>query len=118
MFFQRHWDEIGQDVLDFVIGVFRKCSIPREVNKTLTSLRLKVKDPENIKQFTPISLSNISYKIITKVLVQRPRLFLNGMISPNQSSFLLGRGTKNNYIVASEILHPMKNRKGKGDGWR
>lgn len=41
---------------------------------------------------------------------------LNSMISPNQKSFLPGRGTEANYIVASEILHSMRTRKG-NKGW-
>lgn len=49
-------------------------------------------------------------------MVQRLRPLLNGMISPNQNSFLPRRGTENNYIVASEILHSMRGRKEK-KGW-
>ena len=44
--------------------------------------------------------------------MQRLKPQLNDMISLNQSSFLPRSGTENNYIVATEILHTMKKRKG------
>ncbi|XP_056692079.1 uncharacterized protein [Spinacia oleracea] len=57
-----------------------------------------------------------NYKIVSKILVNRIRPHLKDIISPNQNSFLPGRGCEVNYIAASEILHSMKSRKGK-NGW-
>lgn len=100
------------DVVGFVNNILESCVIPKNLNRTLISLIHKIEDPKSIKQFRPINLYNTTYKIVTKVLVQKFRTLLNDIISPNQSSFLPGGGIENNYIVASEILYYMKGRKG------
>lgn len=56
-------------------------------------------DPHTFKDFRPISLCNVLYKLVTKVLVHRLRPFLGDLISPLQSSFIPGRGTKDNAIL-------------------
>lgn len=72
-------------------------------------------NPGNFKEFWPISLCNTIYKIITKVLVNRLRPFLNDIIGPHQSSFLPGRCTSDNAIILQEIVHGMKKSKKKKD---
>jgi len=42
----------------------------------------KVDKPEYVSQFCPISLCNVVYKIITKVIVNRIKPMLDGIISP------------------------------------
>lgn len=49
----------------------------------------------------------MTYKLITKVLVNRLRPFLNDLIGPMQSSFLPGRGTMDNSLVDQEVVHQM-----------
>lgn len=67
----------------------------------------KTDNPLTFKDFRPISLCNVLYKIVTKVLVHRLRPFLNDMVSPLQSSFNPGRSTSDNAIVLQEIVHYM-----------
>lgn len=55
----------------------------------------------------------MAYKIITKVLVNHLRPFLDDMISPLQSSFIPGRGTSDNAILAQEVVHYMHLNKSK-----
>jgi len=69
--------------------------------------------PSTFKDFRPISLCNIVYKLITKVLVHCLKPILNAIISPYKSSFLSGRGTANNSIVLQEIVHFMRRSKKK-----
>ncbi|XP_057755680.1 uncharacterized protein LOC130974857 [Arachis stenosperma] len=63
--------------------------------------------------FRPISLCNVVYKIITKVLTNRLRPFLPDIVSPLQGGFIPGRGAPDNIIVAQEILNFMKHTKSK-----
>lgn len=76
----------------------------------------KIEDSSSISQFRPISLCNTVYKIITKVIANRLRGSLHKRISPNQNSFLPARGTETDVIIANEILHAMRARKGV-KGW-
>lgn len=45
-------------------------------------------NPESIKMFRPISLCNVRYKIITKIIVARLWPLLGKMVGPFQSSFI------------------------------
>lgn len=60
----------------------------------------KLGQPTRFKELRPISLCNVAYKVITKVVVQQLRPLLNDIISPLQNSFIPGRGTKDNAILA------------------
>ena len=44
-----------------------------------------------MKDFRPISLSNVTYKIISKVLATRLKPILSDIVSENQTAFTLGR---------------------------
>lgn len=50
------------------------------------------------------------------MLVNRLRPFLDEIIGPYQSSFLLGRRTSDNALILQEVIHSMrKSKKKKGD---
>ena len=53
----------------------------------------------------PIALCNIAYKILAKLLVNRLKLLLDGLISEFQSAFIGGRSIFDNVILAFEISH-------------
>ena len=95
----------------FIKNYFKEESFPSEFNNCFITLIPKVDNPETIKQFRPITLCNVSYKILTKVLVNRIRPLLGKLIGPFQSSFLPGRQTSDNIIITQEILHSLDNRK-------
>ena len=53
------------------------------------------------------------YKLLTKVIASRLRSVIMKIIYPNQCSFVPGRQGTDNIIVAQEVIHSMRNRKGK-----
>lgn len=112
-FYHHFWESIKSDCFNLVKDVFKSLNVPRNLNSTLITLIPKIENPLRIKNFRPISLVNINYKMITKILVQRIRPHLEDLISPNQNSFIPNRGSDVNFIVASEILHSMNKKKGK-----
>lgn len=65
IFYHKYWDIVGTDVCSFVKNCFATNSIPKEINRTLIAPILKVNSPERVKQFRPISLCNVTYKVIT-----------------------------------------------------
>ncbi|XP_057452893.1 uncharacterized protein LOC130744751 [Lotus japonicus] len=106
-FFKKYWEFVGDDLWTVVRNAFNEGSADRNLMETLIVLIPKVDTPSTIKEFRPISLCNVTYKLITKVIVNRVRPFLNRLIGPMQSSFLPGRGTTDNVFLAQEIMHYM-----------
>ncbi|XP_028105122.1 uncharacterized protein LOC114304168 [Camellia sinensis] len=72
-FYHKHWDIVGPFVCKFIKNCFANKHIPDSMNKILLTLIPKVDNPESITQFRPISLCNVLYKTLTKVLVNRLR---------------------------------------------
>ncbi|KAL8137624.1 LOW QUALITY PROTEIN: hypothetical protein V2J09_003625, partial [Rumex salicifolius] len=95
---------------------FSSCQLHQGLNDTIISLIPKVKTPERIGQFCPISLCNVIYKVITKVLVLRMQTLLIDLIGPIQGSFILGRVITDNIVLAQEVVHSMRFKKGR-KGW-
>jgi hypothetical protein len=112
-FYQRSWDIVGNAVHRFVVSVWQNPSLIADVNQTDICLIPKVTSPENIKQFRPISLCNTSYKIVSKVIVERLKECISSLISPFQTGFVSGRNIHENIIVAKEMAHTMHRMKGK-----
>ena len=114
LFYQSFWSLIGVDIISAVLDCLNNCKIPLEINSTNITLIPKVKSPELITDFRPISLCNVVYKIVSKVLANRLRAILPLIISENQSAFQAGRVITDNILMAFETLHYMKHQqKGK-----
>ena len=113
LFYQNQWEVVGLSVCRYVKSIFDGAPIDHEVNKTLLVLIPKVDNPESIKQFRPISLCTVLYKIITKVIANRLKIVLPHIVGPTQSSFVPCRNITDNIIITQEVVHSMKRKKGK-----
>lgn len=65
-----------------------------------------------------ISLCNVVYRILAKVLANRFKQVLQHTISLEQSAFLPNQLIIDNAMIAFEILHYMCNRRCKKKGWQ
>ena len=79
---------------------FRVGSLDPSLVETMIILISKGKQPMHLRDFRPISLCNVIYKVITKVVVNRLRLDLQDIIGPLKNSFILRRCATDNMIVA------------------
>lgn len=83
----------------------------QEWNATIICLIPIVEKPEEASQFRPISLCNVVYKIISKVLVDRLKPIMREIISPFQNAFVPGRWLSDNCLIAHELVTLIKRRK-------
>ncbi|KAL6225596.1 hypothetical protein ACLB2K_004445 [Fragaria x ananassa] len=77
-------------------------------NCTYLALIPKVDNPEVASQFRPIALCNFGYKILTKIISNRLKLFMPDLITENQSAFVSGRQIQDNILVAHKCFHRLK----------
>jgi hypothetical protein len=111
LFFKKYWEVVGNSITSEVLKVFNGGDMPEGWNETCVVLIPKVPNPMGMKDLRPISLCNIVYKLISKVLANRLKLILPEIISPNQSAFVPGRLVTDNILLPYEYTHFMRNKK-------
>jgi hypothetical protein len=106
-FFQTNWPIMKKEVCNVVMNCLNTGTIPQELNMTHITLIPKSKNPMNVMDFRPISLCNVLYKLISKVLANQLKKILPTIITPTQSAFIPGRLISDNVLAAYETLHTM-----------
>ena len=103
LFYQKFWHIVDNEVTDAVLDFLHAGYMVPDINYTHIVLIPKVKKSEKMADFRPISLCNVIYKIISKVLANRLKLILPQLISPTQSAFVLGCLIIDNMLVLSSL---------------
>ena len=98
-FYQRFWDLIGDDVYRDSLEWMNNLCFPSSVNDTNICLIPKLQNSKTMKDYRPIALCNVNYKILSKVLANRLKKLLPRIISQEQSAFVLGRSITDNVLV-------------------
>ncbi|KAL5538312.1 hypothetical protein UlMin_043117 [Ulmus minor] len=107
----------GMSVATACLGVLNEGMSLASTNETLITLIPKVKSPNRITDYRPISLCNVIYKIISKMLTNKLRLVMNSVISEEQNAFIPGRLISDNAIIEFECLHAIKRKRSKKRGY-
>lgn len=108
LFFQYYWHIVGSDVSRAVIDYLNSRTI---TNLTHITLVPKRKNPDSMSHFRPISLCNVIFKIISKVLANKMKKIMGTIISNCQSAFVPERVITDNILISFEILHYMKTKR-------
>ena len=117
LFYQKYWDIVGCDVANMVLNALNSNASIANLNNTYITLVPKVKMPNKMKDFHPISLCNVAYKLLSKVLANRLKTVLSHIISENQSAFLSQRLITDNILVAFELMHYLEHKKSGENGY-
>ena len=108
LFYQTYWTDVGMDITQAMLSSLNSGSILKSINHAFITLIPKVQNSEKVTDSRPISLCNVIYKIISKVLANRLKPMLHSIILETQSAFIANRLITNNILIAFKSLHHMK----------
>ena len=91
LFYKKYWSTVKCNVLACIRDFFQNNHLLQEQNHTHVTLIPKKLGSHSVHHFRPISLCNIVYKIITKILANRLKIMLPKIISPLHSTFVPSR---------------------------
>lgn len=103
-FCHRNWGCLNGEIIVAVRKFFETGRMPNGVNDTSIVFIPKVQHPSLFKNFRPISLCNVIYKIVSKCMVDRLQPLLTELILENQSVFIPGKPISDNSIIAFECI--------------
>eukprot|EP00253_Pinus_taeda_P010428 PITA_10428 len=113
-FYRSCWTIIKFDLLRMAKDFQKMAKVGGSTKSTFLALIPKEVNPATFDRFRPISLCNVSYKILAKFPTNRIKPLLGKLISPNQGGFVAGRHTLDNVILVQESMHSSHQRKEQG----
>lgn len=103
-FYQNCWNIIGKTIYRTIKAFLYHGHLFRELNNTQIVLNPKKDNPKRVNDYRPISLCNVWYRFIAKLLTNRLQVVFRKLISPLQSAFVSQSDIHDNSLIAPEIL--------------
>lgn len=94
---KRCWP-IMEDVMNLFAHFYANDDVLVDLNYTYIGLLPKIHKVNQMKDFQPIILRNLIYKLISKVLSNRLRSFLPSLIVSSKSAFVSGSVIPHPYV--------------------
>jgi hypothetical protein len=110
-FYQNLWETIKGDLMASFKD-FHENKLPLfSLNFGIITLLPKQKEASHIKRYRPICLLNVSFKIFTKVMINRMNGIASELISPSQMTFMPGRNIMEVVVILHETIHEIHRKK-------
>ncbi|KAL3689242.1 hypothetical protein R1sor_015551 [Riccia sorocarpa] len=95
---QKCWTEVGDSCVQMIRAVWAKRSVLKADCQGIIKLLPKGGVKTKLTNWRPISLMTLSYKIVSKILANRLRTVIPGLVDSQQSGFIHGRQISNNIL--------------------
>ena len=107
-FFKNFWHIIKGDLMKMFRDFHGGNLDIQRLNYGVISLVPKIKDATSIKQYRPICLLNVDFKIFTKVLSSRLSQVAKVAVGGNQTGFIKNRNILEGVVILHEVIHDLK----------
>lgn len=109
-FYQNFWNLHGDDIFTEVKIWLERGFLPPTLNDTNICLILKCGNHKNMTDLHHISLCSVAYKMVSKLLSNRLKKYLDKCTKEEQSVFVEGRFILDNVVITFEVIHALKRR--------
>jgi hypothetical protein len=104
IFFKKLWKIIKAEILNMASNFNKGTLDLRRLNYGVITLVPKVKEANTIKQYIPIYLPNVDFKIFPKLTTNRITPLADKIISSSQTAFIKGRNILEGVIILHEVI--------------
>ena len=113
-FWQFCWEFVKEEVMEMFKEFHEHNTFLKSLNATFLVLIPKKGGAEELGDFRPISLLGGLYKLLAKVLANRIKNVIGGVISSDQNAFVSGRQILDASLIANEVIDSWKKEGKKG----
>ncbi|CAI5476487.1 unnamed protein product [Closterium sp. Yama58-4] len=108
--FEAHWDILGKHFMSLVKSFSDTASLPASTKDAVTILLHKKGGRDQLENYRPITLLSFTYKVIARVVADRMKTVLSGVVSPEQFGFFPGRRLSDAVGLVADIIEAAKNK--------
>ena len=103
-FYRTFWHILGADLVDVLNNAFSVGTLPPSLRSALISAIFKKGDRLDFKNWRPISLLNVDYKLCARALAGRLLKVLHHVIAPDQTCRVPGRFIGENVAFLRDLV--------------
>ena len=113
-FYKTCWSTIKEVFMEMINDFYLGSLDIARLNYGVITLVPKVAEANNVKLFQPTCLLNVSFKIFTKLLVDRLARMDYKIISPYQTTLVKGRYIVDGAVMLHEIVRELQSKNMRG----
>ena len=103
-FYSQFWDKLGEPLVSVFNQGLARGELPESMKASVTRLVHKKDDKRLLKNWRPISLINVDYKICSKAVSFRLSRVLGSIVDPDQTCSVPGRSIHSNLVLLRDTL--------------
>ena len=103
-FYSQFWDKLGEPLVSVFNQGLARGELPESMKASVTRLVYKKDDKRLLKNWRPISLLNIDYKICSKAVSFRLSRVLGSIVDPDQTCSVPGRSIHSTLVLLRDTL--------------
>ena len=103
-FYLKFWPRLGPLLVEVFNECLRASELCESMKTSVTRLVYKKDDRKHLKNWRPISLLNVDYKICSKAISLRLSKVLDSVVDPDQTCSIPGRSIVSNLILLRDTL--------------
>lgn len=103
-FYLLFWEVLKKPLADMATASFQRGCLPRTTSTSVITLMSKGGNTHDIRNWRPISLTNVDYKIIAKALSSRLTEVISSVVSSQQSYCVPGRSIFDSIAILRDLI--------------